>query len=90
MQGCLALEPSKLRCTGDDERGVYRVVPLAIHFAGRSGNFAACLRFLRSLAAPLYEDLRDSIRFRRPKRSLGLNGKKGLTYERMFAILEGQ
>jgi len=52
MQGCLALEPSKLHCTGDDERGVYRVVPLAIHFAGRSGNFAACLQFLRSLAAP--------------------------------------
>ena len=46
--------------------GLYLVVPLAIHFAGCVGDFAASLRLVREPRGTLYEDLRDGIRFHRP------------------------
>jgi Putative zincin peptidase len=46
--------------------GLYLVVPLAIHFAGCVGDFAASLRLLGEPRGTLYEDLRDGIRFHRP------------------------
>ena len=48
--------------------GLYLVVPLAIHFAGCVGDFAASIRLLREPRGTLYEDLRDGIRFHRPSR----------------------
>ena len=48
--------------------GLYLVVPLAIHFAGCVGDFAASIRLLREPRGTLCEDLRDGIRFHRPSR----------------------
>ena len=49
--------------------GLALVVPLAIHLSGCVGDFAATVRLLGQPPGTLCEDLRDGIRFHRPRPS---------------------